>query len=152
AGTFGMITSMRRYVETWYVRAFFLIMVASFVLWGVGDMLRVVGTSTWVAKVGSTTVEGPQLEAEYRRDLAIMARNLPSGQEPSAALRHEVGEQALQSLIGQAATSQELRGLHIVVPDAVLVETTRQLPAFRDANGQFDKARLDAVLRNQNMT
>jgi peptidyl-prolyl cis-trans isomerase D len=147
-----MITSMRRYVETWYVRAFFLIMVAAFVLWGVGDMLRVVSTSTWVAKVGGTTIEAPQLEAEYRRDLAVMTRNLPSGQEPSALLRREVGEQALQSLVGQAATSQELRNLHIVVPDAVLVETTRRLPAFRDANGQFDKSRFDAVLRSQNMT
>ena len=147
-----MISSMRRYVETWYVRAFFLIMVASFVLWGVGDMLRVIGTTTWVAKVGNTTIEGPQLAAEYRRDLAVMTRNLPSGQEPSARLRQEVGEQALQSLIGQAATTQELRNLRIVVPDPVLVETTQKLPAFRDANGQFDKARLDAVLRSQNMT
>ncbi len=147
-----MITSMRRYVETWYVRAFFLIMVAAFVLWGVGDMLRVVGTSTWVAKVGGTTIEAPQLEAEYRRDLAAMTRNLPAGQEPSAELRHEIGVQALQSLIGQAATTQELRSLHIVVPDAVLIATTRKLPAFLDANGQFDKARLDAVLRSQNMT
>src|SRR5579872_2790766 len=76
AGTLGMITSMRRYVETWYVRAFFLIMVASFVLWGVGDMLRMVSTSTWVAKVGNTTIEGPQFAAEYRRDLAVMTRNL----------------------------------------------------------------------------
>lgn len=147
-----MITSMRRYVETWYVRAFFLIMVAAFVLWGVGDMLRVAGTSTWVAKVGGTTIEAPQLEAEYHRDLAVMTRNLPAGQEPSAELRHEVGEQALQSLIGQAATSQELHSLHIVVPDSVLVETTRKLPAFLDAKGQFDKARLDAVLRSQSMT
>jgi peptidyl-prolyl cis-trans isomerase D len=152
AGTLGMITAMRRYVETWYVRAFFMIMVAAFVLWGVGDMLRVIGTSTWVAKVGSTTIEAPQLETEYRRDLAAMTRNLPSGQEPTAKLRQEVGEQALQSLIGQAAISQELRKLHIVVPDPVLVETTRKLPAFLDANGQFDKARLDAVLANQNMT
>jgi hypothetical protein len=52
-----MISAFRRYLETWYVRAFFLVMVAAFVLWGVGDMLRVVGTSTWVAKVGGTTIE-----------------------------------------------------------------------------------------------
>ena len=52
-----MISTFRRYLETWYVRAFFLVMVAAFVLWGVGDMLRVVGTSTWVAKVAGTTIE-----------------------------------------------------------------------------------------------
>ncbi len=136
-----MITSMRRYVgDSGDVRAFFLIMVAAFVLWGVGDMLRVVGTSTWVAKVGGTTIEGPQLDAEYRRDLSIMTRNLPSGQEPSALLRREVGEQALQSLVGQAATSQEMQSLHIVVPDPCWWQTTHKLPEFQDANGQFDNA------------
>ena len=76
---------------------------------------------------------------------------MPSGQEPSAELRHEVGDQALRSLIGQAAIDQELRDLHIVVPDPVLVATpeTARVP---DANGLFDQARLEAVLRSQNMT
>ena len=62
-----MISSMRRYVETWYVRAFFLIMVASFVLWGVGDMLRVVSTSTWVAKIGSTTIDAVTRSSVFRK-------------------------------------------------------------------------------------
>ena len=147
-----MISSMRGYLETWYVRAFFLIMVAAFVLWGVGDMLRVVGTSSWVAKVGGTSIETPTLETEYRRDLAAASRNLPSGQEASTEMKRAVVEQALQSLIGQTAMSQELRDLHISVPDAVLVATARSLPAFRDATGGFDKARFDAVLRSNNMT
>jgi peptidyl-prolyl cis-trans isomerase D len=147
-----MISSFRRYIETWYVRAFFLVMVAAFVLWGVGDMLRIVGTSTWVAKVGGTTIEGPALETQYRRDLAAASRNLPSGQEASAEMRREIGEQALQSLVGQAAMSQELRDLRIVVPDPVLVATIQQLPMFLGANGAFDRMRFEAVLRSQDMT
>ena len=147
-----MISSFRRYLETWWVRAFFLVMVAAFVLWGVGDMLRVVGTSTWVAKVGGTTIEGPALGVEYHRALAAAGRNLPAGQEPSAELRHEVGEQTLQRLIGQAALDQELRDLHVTVPEPVLVETIRKLPAFRGGDGAFDRTRFEAVLRSNNMT
>ncbi len=147
-----MISSMRRYLETWPVRIFFLLMVAAFVLWGVGDMLRVIGTSTWVAKVGNTTIEGETLEADYRRALSRASNDLPSGQEPSAELRHEVGEQTLQRLIGQAAITQELRDLRIVVPDPVLVATVRKLPAFTSANGTFDRTRLEAALRGNGMT
>ena len=33
-----MISAFRRYLETWVVRAFFLIMVLAFILWGVGDV------------------------------------------------------------------------------------------------------------------
>ena len=146
-----MITSMRRYLETWPVRLFFLLMVAAFILWGVGDMLRVVGTSTWVAKVGGTTIEAPALQSEYQRALSAAGRDLPSGQEPSAELRHEVGRQTLQHLIDEAAMNEELRDLRIAVPDPVLVASIRKLPAF-SANGAFDRARFEAVLRSNGMT
>ena len=147
-----MISSMRRYVETWYVRAFFLVMVASFVLWGVGDMLRVIGTTTWVAKVGDTTIEAPALEVEYHRALTAASRDLPSGQEASVEMRREVAEQALRRLIAQASMNQEVRDLHIVVPDAVLVGTIQKLPAFRAASGAFDRTRFDAALRSNGIT
>ena len=147
-----MISIFRRYLETWPVRLFFLLMVASFVLWGVGDMLRYVGTSTWVAKVGSTTIEQPSLDTEYRRALSTASRDLPSGQEASQALRQQVVDETLQRMIGQAAVAQELQNLHIVVPQAVLVDTIRNLAMFKNPDGSFDKARLDAVLRNQNLT
>ncbi len=147
-----MISSFRHYLETWYVRAFFLVMVASFVLWGVGDMLRVIGTNTWAAKVAGTTIETQAREVEYRRALSAAARELPQGQEPSAELRRQVGEQTLQRMIGQAAMGQELRDLRIVVPEPVLVDTIRKLPAFKGANGQFEKPRFDAVIRGSGMT
>jgi peptidyl-prolyl cis-trans isomerase D len=147
-----MISSFRRYLETWYVRAFFLLMVGSFVLWGVGDMLRLVGTSTWAAKVGGTTIEAQTLETEYRRALNAASHDLPSGQEASAAMRQQLGDQALQGLITQAAMDQELRSLGIVVPQEVLVGTIRKLPAFRGPDGSFDKPRFDAALRGSGLT
>ena len=40
-----MIASFRRYLDTWVVRGFFIVMVLAFVSWGVGDVIRMVGTS-----------------------------------------------------------------------------------------------------------
>ena len=79
-----MISAFRRYLDTWVVRGFFIIMVLAFVIWGVGDMLRVVGTSTWVAKVGDRRSRArlcrPSISAPWR----TATRNLPPGQEASA--------------------------------------------------------------------
>jgi peptidyl-prolyl cis-trans isomerase D len=147
-----MISSMRRYLETWYVRAFFLLMVGSFVLWGVGDMLRAIGTSTWVAKVGGTTIEAQALEADYRRELAKATRDLPSGQEPSAELRRAVVEQTLRGLIGQTAVTQTLRELRVVVPIPVLAASVRKLPAFTSSDGVFDRTRFESMLRSNGLT
>src|SRR5579864_8265401 len=112
-----MITAFRRYLETWVVRGFFLIMVAAFVLWGVGDVVRMIGASpTWVAKVGSTTIEGQQLQQAFQRDMSQATRNLPQGQEPTQQMRDAVARQALQQLVAAAAVDLELQRLRIVSP------------------------------------
>ena len=130
-----MITAFRRYLETWVVRGFFLIMVLSFVSWGVGDVIRLVGTSTWAAKVGGQTIEGVQLQEAYQREMAQVTRNLPAGQEPTQDMRSGVAREALQQLITQAALNQELQRLHIVTPDQVVRQTVFAMPAFRGPNG-----------------
>lgn len=146
-----MITAFRRYLETWVVRGFFFIMVLAFISWGVGDVIRLIGTTTWVAKVGDQTIEGAQLQEAFQRDMAQATRNLPAGQEPSAGTRSSVANQALQRLITQAALNQELQRLHIVTPDEAVRQTVFSMPAFRGPNGQFDRQTFEAVLRNNGL-
>jgi peptidyl-prolyl cis-trans isomerase D len=147
-----MISTLRRSLDTWPVRGFFLIMVAAFIIWGIGDVFRLVGTSTWVAKVGDQTIEGAVFQAEYQRELSQATRSLPPGQDASADLKRSVGDQALQRLIGQAALDQELRRLRVVTPDAAVRDATYAMPAFRDKDGKFSRPVLEAVLRNQGLT
>ena len=111
-----------------------------------------VGTSTWVAKVGDQTIEGPVFQAEYQRDLNQATRNLPPGQDASADLKRKVGDATLQRLIGQAALTQEMRRLRIVTPDAAVRDATYAMPAFRGSDGKFSRQVFEAVLRNQGMT
>ena len=146
-----MITVFRRLLETWVARGFFLIMVLAFVSWGVGDVIRLIGTSTWVAKVGGQTIEGMQLQEAYQRDMAQVTRNLPSGQEPTQDMRNGAARDALQRLITQAALSQELQRLHVVSPDPAVRETVLNMPTFRGPNGQFDRQMFEAVLRNNGL-
>ena len=147
-----MITAFRRYLETWVVRGFFLIMVVAFVVWGVGDVVRVIGTgATWVAKAGGETIEGPQFQAEFQRDMAQASRSLPAGQEPSAEMRREVGDAALQRLITQAALGQEIRRLRIVTPDASVRAQILGMPAFHGPDGKFSRQSFDAVLQSNGL-
>ena len=147
-----MITAFRRYLGTWVVRGFFLIMVLSFVSWGVGDVIRLLGTSTWAAKVGGQTIEGAQLQDAYQREMARATRDLPAGQEPTQAMRSGVAREALQQLITQAALNQELQRLHIVTPDQAVRQTVFTMPAFRGPNGQFDRQTFETLLRNNGLT
>ena len=148
-----MITAFRRYLETWVVRGFFLIMVLAFISWGVGDVVRMIGTSTWVAKVGGQTIEGAQLQDAYQREMAQATRNLPAGQEPSpghaqqrrargaAAADHPGGAEP-----GAAAAAHRRRRTQAVR------QMVFAMPAFHGPNGQFDQQTFEAVLRNNGLT
>ena len=107
---------------------------------------------TWVAKVGGITIEGQQLQQTYQRDMAQATRNLPQGQEPTPEMRSTVARQALQQLIAAAAVDLEIKRLGIVSPDAAVRQAVFAAPAFRGANGQFDRQAFEAGLRNVGMT
>ncbi|MBV8617202.1 MAG: SurA N-terminal domain-containing protein, partial [Acetobacteraceae bacterium] len=146
-----MITAFRRYLETWPVRLFFALMVAAFVVWGVGDVVRIIGTKTWLAKAGGQTIEPQQFQPTFQRELAQAQRGLPPGQDMTPAMRREVAARALQQMVEQVAVTREEQRLRVVVPDAALREAVFAMPAFRDKSGQFDRAALDQVLRANNL-
>ena len=69
-----MISIMRRFLDTWVARGFFLVMVVAFVIWGIGDVVRLFGTDTWVAKVGGQTIEVPEVQQAFEQQLNDVSR------------------------------------------------------------------------------
>lgn len=148
-----MISQFRRYTDSWIARGFFIIMAVSFVGWGIsGDIFRLMGPPTWVAKVGSQTIDIQAFQAEYQRAMAQETRNLPAGQEATPDLRRRVGQQTLNQLITQAAIGAELRALRVVTPDDALAQVVRSMPAFQGPDGKFNRTAFTAALQNAGYT
>ena len=128
-------------------------MAVSFVGWGVsGDIFRLMGPPTWVARVAGQTIEIPTFQAEYQRAMAQQTRNLPAGQEATTDLRRQVGQQTLDRMIAQAALGAELNKLRVVTPDDALAAVVRSMPAFRGSDGKFSRPAFAAALQNAGYT
>lgn len=148
-----MISQFRRYTDSWIARGFFVLMAVSFVGWGIsGDIFRLMGPPSWVAKVGGQTIELPAFQAEFQRAMAQETKNLPSGQEASADLRRRVGQQTLDRMIAQTALGLELTELRVVTPDEALADVVRSMPAFQGSDGKFSRAVFASVLQNNGYT
>jgi peptidyl-prolyl cis-trans isomerase D len=149
-----MISTFRRFSESWVARIFFLLMAVSFVGWGISsDLVQLLSGSTdRVAKVGGQAIEIPAFQADFQRALAQQARDLPAGQEPSPQQRRQVGQQVLDRMIAQAALNSEIRDLRIVTPDQAVAGVARAMPVFQGSDGKFSKAVFDNVLRNNGYT
>ncbi len=148
-----MIGLFRRFLNTWVARVFFLLLIGSFGLWGIADVVRSLGQDgTAVATVGSRKIEVPELQESYRRLLRQVQRQSGSTAEPAPEIRRAVAGEALQRLVIQAAFAEEVARMGLRVPDAALRQATYDEKAFHGANGQFDRAAFEGALRNAGLT
>lgn len=143
-----MISLIRRMLETWPAKLFFMLLVGVFVIWGVGDVIRNAGTDTSVATVAGRKIELPEASEAYRRQLAQVTKMLGANVEPTAEIRRGVAAQALEMLVTRTAVVAAIGRDGVVVPDAALREAAFGMAAFKGADGRFDKNVFLSVLRN----
>jgi peptidyl-prolyl cis-trans isomerase D len=148
----SMLGFFRRMANTWVARVFFMILVAAFGLWGIGDVARNLGQrGNGVGTVGGQPVQMPELQDAYQRQLQQMTRMMGGGQ-PTPEIRRAAAEEALNRLVTQMAIGQEVERLGLQVPDDALRQAVFSIPAFHGPNGQFDRAAFQRVLASNNLT
>jgi peptidyl-prolyl cis-trans isomerase D len=147
-----MLAALRRSLDTWPVRLFFLALVAAFIFWGVAARIDLTGGVPPVARVAGQNIELAQVQQAYQRQLQQIQRSLPDGTQPTDAIRKAVAAQVLDQLISATAVDAALSHLGIVVPKQALQQAIWAIPAFHGPSGQFDPATFQSVLDRNNLT
>lgn len=147
-----MLALFRRFLNTWAARAFFIVLIASFGLWGISGTIRDLNRDTALAIVGDRKVEPAEFQEPFRKQLAQVSRMLGGRTEPTPAIRKAVAEQVLDRLIIQNAIGIEAKRLGVTVPNDALKEAVYDIPAFRGPAGTFNRTTFDTVLRQNNLT
>lgn len=147
-----MISIFRSFLDTWVAKAFFVLLIGVFVIWGVGDVLTRRPIESAVAVVGDRTVEANELADAYRRQLSQVQRMMGGSVEPTVEMRRAIAAQALERLITQVAMSEAVAKLGLAVPDEALRQAVWATPAFAGPGGQFNRDQFLQVLRNNGLT
>lgn len=146
-----MLTALRRLAGTWVARILFILLVFSFAVWGIGDVVRNFGQETAVATVGGETIELPEAQSAARREMARIARQLGNRFEPTDNIRRAVAASALDQLISERALRVEARRLGLVAPPETVRESVFAIPGLRGPDGSFSRASLDTLLRQNEL-
>lgn len=148
-----MIGVFRYFLGTWAAKAFFLVLIGVFVVWGIGtDAVKLLTNDGAVAVVGGKRIEVPEANEAYRRQLDQVTRMLGTNVNPTAEIRQAVAAQALEGLIVQTAMRVAVEGMGIAVSDETLRRAVFDMPAFRGADGKYSRDMLQQVLRNNGFT
>ena len=147
-----MITAMRRLAGTWFAKALFVLLILSFAVWGIEDMLRNIGRDTAVARVGDDAIEVEEAQEAARRELQRIQRQLQGRMELDARIRRAIAEQALEGLVLDRVLRQEQARMGISVPDDVVRDYIFQIPGFAGLDGRFSREVFNNFLRSNEMT
>lgn len=147
-----MITAMRRLAGTWFAKALFVLLILSFAVWGIEDMIRNIGRETAVARVGGESIEAQEAQEAATRELQRITRQLQGSFTPDARIRRAVAEQAVESLVLDRVQRQEARRMGVAVPDEAVRSYIFRIPGFHGADGRFSRDIFNQFLRQNELT
>lgn len=123
----------------------------SFAIWGIGDIFRGFGQST-LANVGGTEIRIETFRQLYQDRLQQLGRQLNRPILPDQARALGLDRQLLNQVIADTVIDERARKLRLGLSDAEMARQITENPAFRGLNGQFDRLRFEATLRNNGFT
>ncbi len=140
-----MLRSLRQTTGSWVVKIFLGIVMLSFAVWGVGDILRGGGNQS-VAVVGDVGIGAQELSNSYQREYQRLSNRFGGRLSSEDARSLGLVNATLERLIGQTLIQQAAAELGLTASDAVIAADIRANPAFRNSVGQFDPAVFEQTL------
>ena len=147
----AMLQFIRSKASSWVIKILFIVLVVSFGIWGIGDILRTHVREVEVAQVGGHTITGPEFQREYQQQLKRMGAALGNQFTPELAKQMGMPAQVLDQMVGEALFQDLATRLGLRAPDDVLTSILATVPTFQ-SGGQFDRERFLAYLQQLGMT
>ena len=147
-----MLQFIRTFTGSWVVKILFVLLILSFGVWGIEDVVRRGGVSTTVANVGAVEIDRAELDQEFRRQMERLRPMLGGNLTTEQARQFGLLDQAMSVLVQRALYDQAAKDIGISVGPEVVKLRIAEEPAFRNETGQFDANRFRAVLRENQLT
>lgn len=147
-----MLQSIRNTAGSWVVKILFVLLIASFGVWGIGDVIRSSGPSNVVAQVGPVEITRADLDQEFRRQMERLRPMFGGNVTVEQARQLGLLDQAVSTLVQRALFDLAAKDAGILVGDDTIRQRIADEPAFRGPTGQFDRNLFASVLRQNNLT
>ncbi|MFQ5985434.1 MAG: SurA N-terminal domain-containing protein [Alphaproteobacteria bacterium] len=142
-----MLQSLRKSAGSWIVKAFLLVLAASFGIgvWGVGGSILRGPRSTLVASVGDVEITSLDFDRAFRDELNILRARFGSIDADQARALGLV-DLALDNLVTRTLYDLDADRLRLAISDEVVRGAIVADPAFQNSAGAFDRAVFGAAL------
>ncbi len=127
--------------------ALFGMLIASFAVWGIGDIFRGRSQVRSVAEVGAQSILQQDYARALSRAIERLAARFGGRLNMDQARAFGIPDQVLSQMIGRALFDQKAAALGLIVTDGQVRRLVRQQQGFHNEFGEFDRFRFDQQLR-----
>jgi peptidyl-prolyl cis-trans isomerase D len=146
-----MLRGIRKASENWLGRglmaAVMALLAGSFAIWGINDIFRGFGRAT-LAKIGDAEIPIERFRQNYQDRLQQIGRELGRPIPADRANALGLDRQVLGEMIAQAGLDQRVHQMGLGLSDSDIARHITSDPKLKTADGQFDRAKFDLILRN----
>lgn len=139
-------------IITWVVRVLLFLLVASFALWGIGDVFRGNVGGNYAAKIDGKVISLQDYQSAVNHAKTNMQRMLGEGYSPAMLKSLNIERQVLSNLLNDAVLHKEAARFGIRITDDEILDEIRNTPAFLGADGEFSKDAFEIALRSAGIT
>ena len=146
-----MLEMLRRGATKLMVFVLFAILILSFAIWGIGDVVRTGGQGP-IAEVGSTSISPQEFTAALQHRRQLLTRQFGQPLTPEQSRAFGIDTAVLSELINGAAISNHAKNLGLRLSDQAIAELIRSDPAFQGPEQTFSRPLFDERIRQAGFT
>lgn len=146
-----MLNELRKGTTNILIKALLLVVVMSFVIWGVGDMFRG-KTNNDAASVGDSAISVREYDRTLRQQMKRIQAMTGGAITSEQIAAMQVDRMVLNQLVNTKLIEIEANALGIRIGKDIVQDQVVKDPAFADASGKFDKNKFLELLRSNDLT
>ena len=139
-----MLEALRKSATGILAKILIALLVLSFAVWGIADVITGVGRST-IASVGEKEISIYEFRRQYQDQVDAVSRRFGRRLTPQQARAFGVEQQVLSTMIGSRAVDSHAEELNLSISGQAVEDQIRKDPLFQ-SNGSFDPGRLTNLL------
>jgi len=147
-----MIEMMRTKAGSWIAKILAGLLILSFAVWGIGDVIRGPVIGDVIAKVGATEINRTELSNQVRRLLSVMRRQLGGNFDAQQATQLGLIDQTVDQLINTRLITLETQNLGLGAGEELIRQTILNDKRFQSPGGQFDRLAFRQYLQNEDQS
>ncbi len=128
------------------------LLILTFGVWGVEDMVRKSGENTTVATVGNIEISYIEYQRELRRETDNLRQRFGKALTPEILKNLNIEPNVLQRMVDNRLLILESKRMGILVSDEDIAKSIHKNQLLLDDKGKFSKKQFDGLLRSKGQT